>query len=277
MSKIQIDTAIVLNAATNIQQVATSLRAAGNRIASAGASAPVFEKNSFGPNVRDLCKVCKSALDKLASVLENQATKLRERVGKFEGADQISAFVFGPMIDKNVEEEKEKQKNKEDIVEYIEPENGWGISKDGPTTSWYRNGFAGCTTYVAEQRNIYPNADGKDAIKGNAQDWLESAVKGGWNTGKKPMVGSIIVFQGEAADEFHTANRKEGGHVAIVEAVKINNDTGFYEVTISEASIVKDKNGDPIFGKHTEVKERTINVPIDGHEYVDFIYTYPNN
>ncbi len=103
MSEIQIDTAKVLNSATNIQQVATSLRAAGNRIASAGASAPVFEKNSFGPNVRDLCKACKSALDKLASVLENQATKLRERVGKFEKADQgqttIITSIFGIFLD----------------------------------------------------------------------------------------------------------------------------------------------------------------------------------
>lgn len=126
MSEIQIDTAIVLNSATNIQQVATSLRDAGNKIASAGSSAPVFELNTFGPIVRSICNACKSGLDGLALVLEAQANNLRKRAEKFEIADQGHASVFGPMIDSPINKPGEADIKDSEIVENEEEKSPFG-------------------------------------------------------------------------------------------------------------------------------------------------------
>lgn len=144
-----------------------------------------------------------------------------------------------------------------------------GIPADGPTEpDWYKNGFGGCTNYVAEKRDLYVSDTIR--IKGNAQDWKQSAINSGWDVGKQPTKGAVMVFQGEASADYKTANRAVGGHVAYVENVEkaVN---GNYKVTISEASTIF-KDGKFVPGVHTKVTTRTVEVPASGHNYVDFIY-----
>lgn len=151
---------------------------------------------------------------------------------------------------------------------------GQGITSDGPTNpTWYKNGFGGCTNYVAEKRDLYISQDTR--ISGNAQNWRDTATNAGWDVGKQPAKGSIMVFQGEASTDYHTANRAVGGHVAYVENVSSNAD-GSYNVTISEASTIYDDAGKFVPGTHTKVNTRTVTVPADGHKYVDFIYEKPS-
>lgn len=145
-----------------------------------------------------------------------------------------------------------------------------GILADGPTKpDWYKNGFGGCTNYVAEKRDLYVSDSIR--INGNAQDWKQSAINGGWDVGKAPAKGSVMVFQGEASKDYGTANRAVGGHVAYVENVQVGSD-GNYKVTISEASTIFNKDGSFVRGAHTPVKTRVVTVPANGHKYVDFIY-----
>jgi len=144
-----------------------------------------------------------------------------------------------------------------------------GIPSDGPTKpDWYKNGFGGCTNYVAEKRGLYVSKDVR--INGNAQDWKQSAIDHGWDVGKYPAKGSAMVFQGEASKDYGTANRDVGGHVAYVENVE-KAANGAYKVTISEASTIY-KDGKFVPGVHTKVTTRTVEVPANGHTYVDFIY-----
>lgn len=150
-----------------------------------------------------------------------------------------------------------------------------GIADHGPTTTpaWYAKGFVGCTQYVSERRNVNPNPTGPQdfstALNGNAQDWVKSASERGWDYGKQPVKGAIMVFDGKASGEYGTANSAKGGHVAYVESVKVEN--GVYKVTISEASPAKPNNVVP-GTTHTVPTTRIVSVPMDGHKYVNYIY-----
>ncbi|MEI7644715.1 MAG: CHAP domain-containing protein [Chloroflexales bacterium] len=122
-----------------------------------------------------------------------------------------------------------------------------GIPNDGPSPN--KNGFVGCTNYIAEKRDIEWN--------GNAHAWNENAQSAGYEVGSVPVKGSIIVFEPGVMG----AN-KQYGHVAYVDSVVESG--GVFKVTISEANPASGANGEWIAGTHTPPTQRSFDVRVGG-------------
>jgi surface antigen/uncharacterized protein YukE len=147
-----------------------------------------------------------------------------------------------------------------------------GIAPDKPATpAWLKNHLGGCTNYVAEKRDVsaFPNDRGQSGHPGDAYQWDNQAQKAGYDVGSRPVKGSIMVFEGN-----NNVARvdQEAGHVAYVENVKKVD--GGYEVTISQANTMYDKNGNFIRGTHTSPQTSKILIK-DSARGVSFIYDKP--
>lgn len=94
MSLIRIHTEIVSDSAKKIGMIADIVRGAAHIVEMAGASAPVFELNSFGPKVRFMCNLCRDGLNIIALGLSAQAKILQIIANRFEKTDQGGASTF---------------------------------------------------------------------------------------------------------------------------------------------------------------------------------------
>lgn len=143
---------------------------------------------------------------------------------------------------------------------------GKGVPSDGPTMpKWLHNQLAGCTNYVAEKRDV---SDFGGGHPGDASDWNNQAVKAGYEVGKHPAKGAIMVFEG---DNSVMKVDKDAGHVAYVE--KVEKVDGGYKVTISQADTKKyGSKGDFVRGTYINKNSKEIFVKEDGAKGVSFIY-----
>lgn len=126
-----------------------------------------------------------------------------------------------------------------------------GVKPDGPTNKWLRGQLAGCTNYVAQKRDVnpWPNPSGQPGHPRDARYWDDQARQAGYETGTRPVKGSIMVFErGVLGVDRHY------GHVAYVERVE-QHGNGFI-VTTSEANAVR-RGREYIRGTHTPVRNRT--------------------
>ncbi len=141
-----------------------------------------------------------------------------------------------------------------------------GVATDGPTPDWLKNQLGGCTHYVAEKRNVqpWPNNAGAAGHPGDAFNWNDQAQSAGYDVGKYPAKGAIMVFEPGIEGSHASA-----GHVAYVESV-IQTDSG-YQVKISEANTMYE-NGAFVRGVHTTPTTRTIPIPSGGLDGTSFIY-----
>jgi len=165
-----------------------------------------------------------------------------------------------------------------------------GIPPDGPTPSWLSNHLFGCTHYVAERRNITAlysrevnnseeirklkeklRADPKQNQEAwrHASSWDERARAAGYEVGKEPVKGAIVVFEGHAhyKDEGHSTETSMHplGHVAYVEEVDYSN-PDVVRIKITDAGIIN--------GQETPPKTHWVTLrkdEIDAGE-VNFIY-----
>lgn len=142
-----------------------------------------------------------------------------------------------------------------------------GVPPDGPTTpKWLHNQLAGCTNYVAENRNVSGFGGGHP---GDASDWNNQAVKAGYEVGERPAKGAIMVFEG---DNNVMRVDKDAGHVAYVE--KVEKVDGGYKVSVSQANTKYDSKGNFVRGTYVNKRSSTIFVK-DGAKGVSFIYGKP--
>lgn len=139
-----------------------------------------------------------------------------------------------------------------------------GVPPDGPTTpKWLHNQLAGCTNYAAEKRDV---SDFGGGHPGDASDWNNQAVKAGYEVGKHPAKGAIMVFEG---DNNVMKVDKDAGHVAYVE--KVEKVDGGYKVSVSQADTKYDNEGNFVRGTYVNKRSSVIFVK-DGAKGVSFIY-----
>lgn len=144
---------------------------------------------------------------------------------------------------------------------------GEGVPSDGPTMpKWLRNQLAGCTNYVAEKRDV---SDFGGGHPGDASDWNNQAVKAGYEVGKHPAKGAIMVFEG---DNNVMRVDRDAGHVAYVE--KVEKVDGGYKVSVSQADTKYDSKGNFVRGTYVHKRSSVIFVKDDA-KGISFIYGKP--
>lgn len=144
---------------------------------------------------------------------------------------------------------------------------GEGVPSDGPTMpKWLRNQLAGCTNYVAEKRDV---SDFGGGHPGDASDWNNQAVKAGYEVGKHPAKGAIMVFEG---DNNVMRVDRDAGHVAYVE--KVEKVDGGYNVSVSQADTKDDGKGNFVRGTYVNKRSSVIFVKDDA-KGISFIYGKP--
>lgn len=102
-----------------------------------------------------------------------------------------------------------------------------GIPEDGPSP--IHPYFPGeentnCTKYASAKRNL------PETVRGNAYEWDDQATKGGYDVGRYPLKGSIMVMEPGIKGAHATA-----GHVAFVERVEPQSN-GTYKVIYTDNS-----------------------------------------
>ena len=140
-----------------------------------------------------------------------------------------------------------------------------GVPADGPTEDGWKRG--GCVHYVAERRDI-------SGIHGDAHLMNDNASAAGYQTGSRPVKGSIMVIEPDTVygvvdqNGRPTGEHSTGlGHVAYVEEVSEGSfeEQSGYWVTITDSGM---KNPD-------DVNTKRVFVPADGRDNVSFIYDKP--
>lgn len=143
-----------------------------------------------------------------------------------------------------------------------------GIAPDGPTRRDIKNYYTGCTNYVAGKRDVLAFSE---KTRGHAYQWNDMAIKAGFDVGKAPVKGSIMVFEADGGKKNGIMNvHDEYGHVAYVEEVNLVN--GVYEVKYSHGGWTK---GVTKQGSYDPLKGGTVKIAADGHDSVSFIYEKP--
>ncbi len=145
-----------------------------------------------------------------------------------------------------------------------------GIPADGPTKpAWLHKQLAGCTYYVAHKRDV---SDFGGGHPGDAKVWDNQARAAGYEVGRQPAKGAIMVFE---RNNNVMPKVSDAGHVAYVENVERVD--GGYKVTISQANTqYKDKNKKD-FERGVYIGENISNVIVkDDSKGISFIYEKPN-
>jgi surface antigen/uncharacterized protein YukE len=115
-------------------------------------------------------------------------------------------------LDAVVQQLESKQHDLDEVNRVL----GEGIPKDGPSDYYAYFPDHNCTKYAASKRDV--------PCRGHAYKWNNEAGNSGYEVGKRPVSGSVMVWE----REFKGAD-SDYGHVAIVENVTVQDD-GSYKV-----------------------------------------------
>lgn len=120
---------------------------------------------------------------------------------------------------------------------------------------------AGCTNYVLRRVNLNDMGRWPDAHL-----WNDAARAANYVVDSRPAAGAVMVFEPGVMGA-----SSGGGHVAYVERVE-RGENGQIKITISEANVAYDSQGNVLWGTHTPPSTREILVK----ESPDGALTYPD-
>ncbi len=193
---------------------------------------------------------------------EDEVAEYDRQIGELQSQKQASldALRSRPQLETHLAGLRQQQTALNQVI-------GEGVPPDGPTTpKWLHNQLAGCTNYVAKNRDV---SDFGGGHPGDASDWNNQAVKAGYEVGERPAKGAIMVFEG---DNNVMRVDKDAGHVAYVE--KVEKVDGGYKVSVSQADTKYDSKGNFVRGTYINKRSSTIFVK-DSAKGVSFIYGKP--
>ncbi len=142
-----------------------------------------------------------------------------------------------------------------------------GIPPDGPTEAYTKGLYTGCTNYVAGKRDVYGFSKNH---RPHAGGWNDAAKKAGYDVGKVPVKGAIMVIEPDKGHKNGVMNVSDDyGHVVYVEDVQIV-DNG-YKITYSHGGWEKGMAQ----GTYIPKDNATVVVPFNGDSDVSYIYDKP--
>jgi len=249
MTIIRIITSEVLKTAKQIEKSGSRVQKVGGRIRSAGTNARTYEKNTFGPTVRDICNDASARALNIGCPLNAMAGILTEKANKFVSADENFftkswRWIKG-LFDRDgqdnwatdVEEKNIKERSVfgeilekgESIVDNSKTKTYLGTAEKVPLHSSPKNHYkrlgweekgspkSNCTWYAWEAILLTTGIQLENW--GHAGNWPSKAREAKYVVDNVPTPGSIICFD---------------GHVAFVESVEYNNDGTVNSITWSE-------------------------------------------